>query len=364
MNSLAKRIVVAASAVASIGLLARAASADPPAVQTTYVEKPKGADERAQGWAPGLLVGATFNLTNNRSVVGQVDGTNLSAGFVLDGALDFNKGPHELRNTLAAGSGIARTPALEAWVKTRDELAFESIYLYHIVDWFGPFARFAMNTQIFPGSDPRATPTTYAITYTDGSRETITGTRLHLSDPFQPMTLKQSLGVFAQPLNKESILLEARAGLGAQEVLASDVLSLADDAATPDVEVNELASFNQLGAEAVVEASGAIREKQILYKAGVSVLLPLVYSDLPEGDDRNSIDLMNVDIVGALSFKLVEWASLDYQLHMVRQPQLVDAWQIQNNLLFTLSFATGTKVPVPPPPPPCVPVVAPPAPAP
>jgi hypothetical protein len=35
---------------------------------------------------------------------------------------------------------------------------------------------------------------------------------------------------------------------------------------------------------------------------------------------------------------LFEWASLDYELKIMRLPQLVDAWQIQNNLLLTFSY--------------------------
>ncbi|WP_437304335.1 hypothetical protein [Sorangium sp. So ce388] len=335
-------------------------------METTYVEAPATNPGRVEGWSPGLLLGGTFNLANNRSVVGQADGTGISAGFVLEGSLDFNKAAHELRTTLGAGAGVTRTPALDAWVKTRDALAFEAIYLYHVVPWFGPFGRFALDTQMFAGSDPRSAPTTYAITRADGTTEAITGTRLHLSDPFQPATLKQSLGVFVQPVNRESVLVEARAGAGAQEVIASGALALGDDDGTPEVEVSELSSYNQLGAEAVIEASGALREKQIAYKAGIAALLPIVYSDLDEGDERGALDLMNVDIVGGLSFKLVEWASLDYQLHVVRQPQLIDAWQVQNNILLTLSYAVGSKVPGLPPCVPCrpAPTKAEPAPAP
>ncbi|KYF93467.1 hypothetical protein BE20_09285 [Sorangium cellulosum] len=327
-------------------------------METTYVDAPATDPGRVDGWSPGLLLGGTFNLANNQSVVGQSDGTGISAGFVLEGSLDFNQAAHELRMTLGAGAGVTRTPAVDAWVKTRDALAFEAIYLYHVVPWFGPFGRFALDTQMFPGSDPRSAPTTYAIARADGTSEAITGTRLHLSDPFQPVTLKQSLGVFVQPVNREPILVEARAGAGAQEVIASGVLALGDDDGTPEVEVSELSSYSQLGAEAVIEASGALRDKQITYKAGIAALLPIVYSDLDAGDERGALDLMNVDIVGGLTFKLVEWASLDYQLHVVRQPQLVDAWQVQNNILLTLSYAVGSKVPGLPPCVPCKPVPA------
>ena len=78
----------------------------------------------------------------------------------------------------------------------------------------------------------------------DGSTETITGARLHLSDSFQPLTLKQSVGVFLQPVNNDTVPVESRAVAGAQEVIASGTLALDDADGTPEVEVKELSGFS------------------------------------------------------------------------------------------------------------------------
>lgn len=348
-----------------------AAPPAPPSVNAEYVEKPK-ADEssRPDGVNAGLTLGATLNVNDNRSVVGQAQGTGFAGGYTADAAVDYNHTEHEWRNGLLLSAGTTRTPAIEAWIKTRDAVTLESIYLYHVVPWFGPFARFGLDTQMFGGSDPRAAPTTYEIARPDGGKEMLTGTRLHLSDPFKPLTLKESAGAFVQPLSEERIQLEGRVGVGAQEVFANGVLALSDDVTTADkVEVKELASFNQAGIEALAEATGTFRPQRITYKAGVGFLFPLAHSALAAGDTRTNAQLTNLEIVGALSFKLLEWASLDYQLRVVRQPQLIDAWQVSNNLLLTIGLAVGSKAPkAPPPPPVCVapavvaPLVAPPPP--
>ena len=55
--------------------------------------------------------------------------------------------------------------------------------------------------------------------------------------------------------------------------------------------------------------------------------------------------LTNVEFRANLSVKLVEWASLDYQFKTLREPQLIDEFQIQNNLLFTFGLATGSASP-------------------
>jgi hypothetical protein len=51
-----------------------------------------------------------------------------------------------------------------------------------------------------------------------------------------------------------------------------------------------------------------------------------------------------------LSFKLVEWASLDYILKTLRQPQLVQDWQVQNMLLLTFGYSYSRRQFQPPPP--------------
>jgi hypothetical protein len=321
---------------------------------------------RKEGWTPGAAVGANFDFTHNRSVVGQADGASVTLGLTLAGVLEFNRGPHEWRNTADIGAGVSRTPSVEEWVKTRDDLEAETIYLYHVVPAFGPFARVAVSSTMFAGFDVRAAAVDYVVQNVDGSTSAFTGRRLRLTDPFQPLTLKESLGVFAHPVTTERIRVELRAGPGAQQVFAAGALALDDDEATPIIEVKELDSYQQLGAEGVANAWGHIDEaKRIAYTAGISVLVPLLYSDLPEGDDRGALELTNIELSAGLSVKIVEWASLDYKLAVVRQPQLIDATQVTNNVLLTLGTAFGSKAPAPPAPPPCAPCdEPPPAPAP
>ncbi|MEO7331116.1 MAG: DUF3078 domain-containing protein, partial [Minicystis sp.] len=347
-----------AISIAGAPALAAAQPAPPPpaSVKAQYVAPPAPDAERKNGVAPGLILGATLNVVDNRDVVGQPVGTGVSAGYLLDASVNYNQDKHEWRNALLMSTGTTRTPAIRAWLKTRDTARFETIYLYHVAPWIGPFVRFAVDTQLFPGNDPQGKVTTYSITKADGTNETFTGTRLHLSNWLQPLTLKQSAGVFVQPYEKEKLHIEGRLGAGAQEVFADGALALSDKAETPDVvEVKELYTFQQLGAEALVEASGTFRKEKISYKAGVGVMVPFVRSDQKADDPRGAFELTNVDIIGNLSFKVVEWASLDYQLRVLRQPQLVDAWQISNNLLLTIGLALGTKAPKEPEIPVCVP---------
>ncbi|MEP7127120.1 MAG: hypothetical protein ABJE95_39670 [Byssovorax sp.] len=351
--------IAAIGGLSALTLFPRSAAADDVLKQTNKADyvvptAPAGdkKDAPPEGWAPRIAAGLTLSFGDNRSVVGQADGGTLSFGLKFDAGLDYRRGGHEWRNTLALAEGVTRTPVMPQFLKSADLLSIESIYLYHVTPWFGPFARASLLTALFRGEDVRPGATTYLIKHVDGTIETkLEGARssfedpvvstLPLSDPFLPMTLKQSVGPFLRPIESEKVNLELRAGLGAQETLAKKQLAVADDHATPEIEINELSSVNQLGVEAAADLWGAVSDKRVTYRVGIDAMIPVAHTALPASDHRSSIDLMNLEMGGQLSFKLVEWASLDYQIKAIREPQIIDAFQVRNTLLLTLGLGYG-----------------------
>jgi len=322
--------------------------------ETDAVNKPDEAKKRPEGWTPGLALGASFNLIDSRSVVGQQDGTTINLGGALDAAVDFNTGMHEWRNALLAAAGTTHTPSTNEFIKTNDWLSFETIYLLHAIEIFGPYARFAFNTQMFPGMDIRPAAVDYTVANLDGTTTDYTGRRLSLTTPFHPFLLKESVGAFVQPVRETQVQLEARAGLGAQETLASGNLAVNDDSTTPAIEVKELDDSYQIGVEVLANIWGFFdTTKRVSYTAGAGVLVPFATSALPTGDTRNMGDLTNFEGTVGLNAKLFDWASIGYRLQVIRQPMQVDKWQVSNNLLLTVGLALGSKAPAPEPPPPC-----------
>jgi hypothetical protein len=303
------------------------------------------ASEAKDGVRWHLDTGATFNLSDNRSVIGQPDGTTATFGYKSALGVELREGPHEWRNTASTAAGVTYTPVVPDIVKSRDLTEAETIYLFHIIDWFGPFARFALSTSTFSGTDVRAEPTTYSIQRLDGTTDTVITERLRLTRPFRPTRLKESIGVFFQPVASEEVTTELRIGGGARNIFAVNQLALDDDDATPAVDVVELDDVHQVGIEAVYELFGQLLQKGIQYKLVAEVLIPLWHSDLPPGDDRNALELTNFALKATFSARVVEWASVDYELGVVREPQLLDAWQIRNNLLLTFGIATGNVEP-------------------
>ncbi len=305
---------------------------------------------RSPGWNPGISIGASFNLVDTRAVVGQPDGTSVTIGGGLDASLEYNEDQHEWRNNLVAAAGTTRTPAIDEFIKTNDGLMFESIYLIHLLETLGPFARVGLTTQMFSATDIQAAPVDYEVQNLDGTTSNFTGRRLALTEAFQPLTLRESLGAFWQPVRISRISLETRAGIGALETFASG-LAVSDNADTPLVEVTELGDSFAVGAEGVLNMWGFFDdEKRLSYTAGIGVLVPFVTSALPAGDERGIAELVVLETNVGLNAKLFDWASVSYRFNVTRQPLLLDEFQISNSVLLTIGAAFGSKAPKPEPP--------------
>ncbi|HSN98065.1 MAG TPA: hypothetical protein VLS89_07190 [Candidatus Nanopelagicales bacterium] len=295
-------------------------------------------DERQEGLDYSIYSALQISVSDNLNVLGQTDGLNFLFGFKLDTSVAWNQGPWEWRTAAGVAGGVARTPLIAELVKARDFTSLDSTLLFHATPYFGPFARFALNTTLFIGADVRPAETSYVIARADGTTDAVLRRRLRTTDPLKPLTLKESLGPFLQPLTTDPLSVEARAGVGARQSFADGQLALADDPATAAVEIREMTDAHQIGVEAAVELWGALSQKRITYKITADVLVPFAYTALPPGDARGALELMNVSLLGSVSFQLVEWAKLDYELRMVREPLLIDRLQMQNNLLIGFGF--------------------------
>lgn len=291
--------------------------------------------KKEEGWHPSLVFQGNVSFGSNENVVGQQDGDTLTLGTNIDGGYSYYSARQEWRNTLNFTAATTKTPSIPRYVKSSDELKFETLYLYTFegLAWLGPYAKASVETSAFKGEDVRETTTTYLFTDTGRS---FTGTSLRLTDPFRPLTLKESAGAFAKIIEEESMKLEARLGFGAMQVKATNQYAIKDDAATPEVDVTSLSSYEQAGLEGGFNFTGLINETTT-YSLSGEFLIPFI-KDLPPGDDRDSLELTNYEIVAKLATKLNSWMNLNYEYKLKKQPQLLDKNQIQQLLLLNLSY--------------------------
>ncbi len=336
----------------ALGLPASAAALD-----KEYVAAPAAKSNDDAGWLGSLRVGANLNFMNNRKVVGQLDGNQFTIGFSFDGDLGYRKAEHDWRNGLSLLEGFAYGPPINSFVKNSDTVKFDSAYFYHPdpAPWVGPFVRVGLLTELFEGADYRAAPVDYVVTNETDSTTGLARTflqkkRFKLSDSFLPTTLKESAGVFLNPYSKETLDVMILAGFGSHQVFAKDQYALSGVSNTGQIEVKRLGNFVQVGFEAGLAFTGAAYAGKLKYKAYGDVLMPFYRNNKEPNEKRKDYEFTNVEMGALLSFKLVDWASVDYILKVLRQPQMINDWQVQNVLLLTFSYSYAQRqIPLPPP---------------
>ena len=336
MQRLTARIIIFGLFATMITLSQRAEAQDP---EPEYVPEDLEVTEEIElGWDYLLRIGVNGSLGTSSSVIGNTDGNTWTVGVSLDSAANYLVAPHEWRNSFGLGEQFTRTPLVDEFVKSGDIAELESLYMYHVpsVPWFGPFGRFRLATSLFAGSDVQAIESTYSIARASGP-ETVIDDRLALTDPFLPLALKESAGAFVRPETDPEIQFEVLLGFGARETFAEDQLAVSDSDDTPEIEVLVLEDVIQAGGEFVAHVWGEISDGEAAYEAGVEVMVPFI-NDLDESDDRGAFDLTNIDIFAGGSLRIVEWASLEYQFRAIREPQLLDEFQIQNLLLLSIGY--------------------------
>ncbi|MBI5500650.1 MAG: hypothetical protein HY907_10450 [Deltaproteobacteria bacterium] len=285
-------------------------------------------------WKIGPGLGFSFN--DNRNVVGQPDGWALTLDAAVPASVGYRAGGHEVRAAFEGQVAFSRSTALSEFIKSKDLFAFDADYLFHAIEVLGPYVHFGLEAAMLPGYDTRAGATVWLVMRRGGGVERWAGTRFRLTDPFLPITFRESAGLFVHPYASDAFAIETRAGFGGLHTLADGQLVVSDDGGTDEIEVRELYSFDQAAVEMGVALFGRYVEDKVSWRVGADVAIPVV--SRPEDPGRSLEEMINVDLNATLSFKLLSWLSIDYTFRALRRPQLVDAFQIQNNLLVTLSY--------------------------
>ena len=305
-------------------------------------EKPKApADAKAPGWHPLLKAAASLSFSDNRGVVGSADGANWNIGTLINGGLVWrNADGHSWENNLKWQLTYSQTPTIGRFTKSVDGLDFNSTYLYNIpsIKWLGPFAELVLQTPVFPGSDIRSTDVTVVKLDAGGkeiSREPVWAKlNIKLTGPFAPALVKESAGVFADALKRAEIKLNVRAGMSAWEIWARNGYVLADNAATPELELKRIQDSTSFGPGVIAKAAGTLRP-DVTYEAKAETMYPFAHSPKTS---LSGIDLLNLDFNFLLQVKLHKYLSLDYTFKALHVPLITDKWQIQNGLLLSATF--------------------------
>lgn len=304
----------------------------------TPVQRLPASDKHQLGWLPHAKVGFNLSFVSNSGVVGQTEGSTQTYGLTFKGDLNHVTELTEWRNSLSLLEATTNSASLPRWVKSSDDVKYETIFLYSFpsAPKFGPYALGSVETSLFKGEDVRDADTTYSIHHLDGSTTSFTGTTLSLTDPFRPLTTKESAGLFWKALEEERLNLEARVGVGAMQINAGGQFAVKGKNDQGNIDVDELKGFDQLGVESGVFAKGKINDNSS-YEFSASVLTPFIVH-LDAGDDRSALRLTNIDVSAKLTSKITTWAAFGYDYRMKIQPQLVDQTQQTHLLVLNVNY--------------------------
>ncbi len=199
----------------------------------------------------------------------------------------------------------------------------------------GPFASFRALTSLLPGYVLRPVDTDLVLLDKEGNilddtEKLLANEQFDLTDSFSPTTLRESIGIFARPVQKRIIEFQARLGAGAWEVFVRDGLTV-DKEEDGVLTVKEMQDSIQAGGELELTAKGVITDG-VNYGTKAGFMYPFYHNaDTP----LEGTDLLNMEFEATVGVKLTTWASLDYALKAYKYPLIVDDWQMSNSLLLT-----------------------------
>lgn len=311
------------------------------------LEADKKEEEVQDGWKVTGKIGATGSLNHNDSVVGVEDGISVLIGGIVSAAADYRDGPHRWENTFSLQESFTRPQQPEVFIKSLDQLDLISTYFYRFgnPDWLGLFGRFSLNAQLLPGNytvlndsittlrqRDRVTGAT-----TDTALNVVAGDGIDLTNWFEPLTLRQSVGLFADPIKSIPLNLGLKLGLGAQEIITQGgnrFIELQDNDTVVLVEDLEGFVF-ELGIEVEVDARGDIIEKTLNYFVTLNAFYPpITTSDI----ERSFSDSINMRLKAGVGLKLSQAISVDYVLTVLRIPAVTTDLQVQGGLLISAAF--------------------------
>jgi hypothetical protein len=297
-------------------------------------------NKKPEGWHPRLLLKGNLSMGSSKSVVGQVDGDSTTLGANIDSGLDYKKELNEWRQTLTYSGATTRTPSIPQYVKSSDEFKYSTIFLRGLTAYpnVGPYARLEAKTSLFKGEDVRAESKAYLL---KNSNENLgTHNVYRLTDSFIPLTTQESVGFFAKLIENKNTLLELRLGFGAIQVKTKGQLRVNDDANTANIiEVSALDDLSQSGIEYGFVFKGKWNANSDYSLTG-DFLTP-IGTEVDAGKecgDCDSLALTNVDLKAAITSKVSDWMNISYEYKALKQPEVLDKFQIQHGFVLNILY--------------------------
>lgn len=279
-----------------------------------------GADstESSTGWNIDLVLGGSVQFLRSDNVVGKGSASTINLSAFIETLVRYNDPEHlaYLRLNIEEGGDI--TLPSSPYIATTDELELDLLYVYKVTDWFGPYVRSAVLTNLVPGIEELGSPRDLVRIDTDGTViETETeATSLELRGPLSPIELQYGGGGRFTWSPDYWFDLSTRIGVGGRQVFTRNLFVEVDDPATAALELHRVDDIGQVGIEAAVVID-------VLATRYVSLNIEFDMLDPFDAFDEPVIDLRTT-----VALRLASFASLNYVLRVKDDPAISPDTQI------------------------------------
>lgn len=196
--------------------------------------------------------GGGVSLTSQTNVTGAADKTELTPSFYFDLLAQFAPDKHYFYGRFNSEESFTQRD-WKHYVKNTDFLRLDTLYAYRLVEFLGPYARFGMETTLFPGflyfDEPR--------TVVEGEEKKASGTKVfRITDSFLPLTLKSGAGLRFNTLPSPWFNVWALVGVGSRFSFTGTTFKDADKdkeiTGNDNYEVEAVESFRSYGLESTL----------------------------------------------------------------------------------------------------------------
>ena len=278
-------------------------------------------------------IGVSLPFASTTNVVGAPNQTSVGLDVFFDAYLTYRKDQNFLSGIFEIEEGFVRLdPEAQATVpvqKTRDRIRADVFYTRFLHPRVGPYGRFGLLTNAFESNVLFTESRAVTRILTDGTRQgevVPANTNFKTGDPFAPVLWRQGAGVNTRLVQNRVFTLDWRGGLGFRQNRFNESFFLDDDPTTEALEYRQAESFNQEGLETTIV--GTARYRFLLLNTNLDL-----FGDFGEFE-------ANVDWRNTVSWRLTRDLSLDYNIDLLRLPQVRDENQVTQAVLFRYSFGS------------------------
>lgn len=275
-----------------------------------------------------LVLGGDAEANRRSDVVGFRSGYGFTLGGFIDFLLQYKPPKHFVYSRLKLEEKQVKLPG-EPFQKDLDELKFDTVYVYRVVPWFGPYARVGAQTALFPGTVNFSTAT--EVVEVDRDDRPLRGLGTHkgkfeLSRSFAPSELKGGAGLGFIVVASNWFDANFRVGFGGRLLFTRGLLSARPSEVKGTFNVFRRGDATQYGIEATAVASLRI-SRWVLATTELELLEPV-------HDWRNPI----VDWESNVGLRLASFVSFNYVFKLLLDRDRSDHLQTEHRLILRFSW--------------------------